>query len=179
MLQTTKKELCSRFEMTDLGRLKYFLGMEIDQDVTSGNVSICQTKFAADILEKFSMENSNPVETPQDRGLKLIKNMFEGGCNHETLMAHIPYLNAFGCLMYLIIETRPDLAAVAGVLSQFDLNLCPTHWQALKRVFRYVQGTKTHGIMFQAKDPKGIEGYSDADWAGNMDTRRSTSGYAS
>ena len=61
--------------MTDLGRLKYFLGMEIDHDSSSGNGSVRQTKFAADILEKFGMENSNPVKTPQDPGLKLTKSM--------------------------------------------------------------------------------------------------------
>ena len=55
-----------------------------------------QTKFAADILEKFGMENSNPVKTPQDPELKLTKTMCEGGCNHEETMAHVPYLNAVG-----------------------------------------------------------------------------------
>ncbi|POM79540.1 Polyprotein, partial [Phytophthora palmivora] len=54
-----------------MGQLKYFLGMEIDQDLTAGKVSVRQTKFAKDILEKFSMEKSNPVKTPQDPGLKL------------------------------------------------------------------------------------------------------------
>ena len=124
------------------------------------------------------MENSNPVKTPQDPGLKLTKNMCEGGCDHEATMAHVPYRNAVGCLMYLMVGTRPDLAAAVGVLSQFASNPCPTHWQALKRVFRYVQGTKTHGIEFQAKEQEGLQGYSDADWAGDVDTRRSTSGYA-
>ena len=178
LLQTTKKALCERFEMIDLGRLKYFLGMEIDQDSISGNVFVCQTKFAADLLEKFGMKNSNPVKTPQDPGLKLVKGMCGGGCNHEETMANIPYRNAVGCLMYLMVGTRPDLAAAVRILSQFASDPCPTHWQALKRVFGYVQGTKTHGIEFQAKDQEGLEGYSDADWAGDMDTRRSTSGYA-
>ena len=63
--------------MADLGWLKYFLDMEIDQDAISGNISVRQTKFAADIPEKFGMETSNPVKTPQDRGLKLIKSMCE------------------------------------------------------------------------------------------------------
>ena len=161
MLLTTKKALCERFEMTDLGRLKYFLGMEIDQDSSSGNGSVRQTKFAADILEKFGMDNSNPVKIPQDPGLKLTKSMCEGGCNHEAIMAHAPYRNTVGCLMYLMVGTRPDLAASVGVLSQFASDPCLTHWQSLKRVFRYVQGTKTHGIEFQAKDQEGLKGYAD------------------
>ena len=127
MLQTTKKALCERFELTDLGRLKYYLGMEIGQDFVSCNASVRQTKFSADILEKFGMENSNPVDTPQDPGLKLTKSICEGGCNHEATMAHVPYRNSIGCLMYLIVGTRPDLAAAVGVLSQFASDPCPTH----------------------------------------------------
>uniref|UniRef100_A0AAV1V1C5 Uncharacterized protein n=1 Tax=Peronospora matthiolae TaxID=2874970 RepID=A0AAV1V1C5_9STRA len=80
--------------------------------------------------------------------------------------------------MYIMVGTRPDLAVAVGVLSQFAADPCPTHWQALKRVFRYVQGTQTHGIEFQATSNDKLQGYSDAYWAGDVETRRSTSGYA-
>ncbi|KAG2758743.1 hypothetical protein Pcac1_g29157 [Phytophthora cactorum] len=86
MLKKTKQALSDRFEMTDMGQLKYFLGMEIEQDVATGKVSVRQTKFANDILEKFNMEKSNPVKTPQDPGLKLTKAMCEGGCKHDETM---------------------------------------------------------------------------------------------
>ncbi|GMF98933.1 unnamed protein product [Phytophthora fragariaefolia] len=69
-----------------MGQLKYFLGMEIEQNVATGKVSVRQTKFANDILEKSNMEKSNPVKTPQDPGLKLIKAMCEGGCKHDETM---------------------------------------------------------------------------------------------
>ena len=123
------------------------------------------------------MDNSNPVKTPQDPGLKLTKSMCEDGCNHSDTMANVPYRSAVGCLMYLMVGTRPDLAAAVGVLSQFAADPCPTHWQALKRVFRYIQGTKTYGIEFTV-DGDALQGYSDADWAGDTESRRSTSGYA-
>ena len=80
--------------------------------------------------------------------------------------------------MYLMVDTRPDLAAAVGVLSQFAADPCPTHWQALKRIFRYIQGTRTHGIEFQTASHDGLQGFSDADWAGDTVSRRSTSGYA-
>ena len=80
--------------------------------------------------------------------------------------------------MYLIVGTRPDLAAAVGVLSQFSADLCPTHWQALKRVFRYIKGTKTHGIESQASGDSTLQGYSGADWAGDIKSKQSTSGYA-
>ena len=178
LLQDIKQALSDRFEMTDMGQLKYFFGMEIEQDFKAGKITIKQSKFAGDILKKFSMNNSNPVKTPQDPGLKLTKGMCEQGCKHHETMASVPYRNAVGCLMYLMVGTRPDLAAAVGMLSQFAADPCPTHWQAFKRVFRYIQGTQTHGIKFQAGSIKGLQGYSDADWAGDVGSRRSTSGYA-
>ena len=76
-----------------------------------------QSKFAKDILEKFGMLNRNSVRSPQDPGLKLSKIMCEGGCKHEETMANVPYRNSVGCLMYLMMGTRPELAAAVGALS--------------------------------------------------------------
>uniref|UniRef100_A0AAV1T0V2 CCHC-type domain-containing protein n=1 Tax=Peronospora matthiolae TaxID=2874970 RepID=A0AAV1T0V2_9STRA len=137
-----------------------------------------KTGQAKDILEKFGMENSNPVKTPQEPGLKLTRSMCADGCKHAETMANVPYRNAIGCLMYLMVGTRPDIAVAVGVLSQFAAEPCPTHWQALKRVFRFIQGTRTYGIEFQATSDDKLQGYSDADWAGDVEARRSTSGYA-
>uniref|UniRef100_A0AAV1U9F8 CCHC-type domain-containing protein n=1 Tax=Peronospora matthiolae TaxID=2874970 RepID=A0AAV1U9F8_9STRA len=137
-----------------------------------------KTGQAKDILEKFGMENSKPVKTPQDPGLKLTRSMCADGCKHAETMANVPYRNAIGCLMYLMVGTRPDIAVAVGVLSQFAAEPCPTHWQALKRVFRFIQGTRTYGIEFQATSDDKLQGYSDADWAGDVEARRSTSGYA-
>uniref|UniRef100_A0AAV1UAD0 Uncharacterized protein n=1 Tax=Peronospora matthiolae TaxID=2874970 RepID=A0AAV1UAD0_9STRA len=160
-----------------MGKLKFFLGIEIERDDLGGTLSLRQNKFAKDILEKFGMLNSNSVRSPRDPGLKLTKAMCEGGCKHEETMASFPYRNAVGCLMYLTVGTRPDLAAAVGVPSQFASEPCPTHWQALKRVFRYVNGTRTHGIEFQASEDDSLQGYSDADWDGDIESRRSTSGF--
>ena len=177
LMAETKRILSERFEMTDLGELKYFLGIEIEQDLNNGLITMRQTKFLKSILAKFGMEESKPVKTPQDPGLKLIKNMCEGGCNHEETMKNVPYRSAVGGIMYLMVATRPDLAAAVGVLSQFASDPCPTHWQALKRVLRYLQATTTHGIQFGHCKIDGLIGYSDADWAGDIESRRSTSGY--
>lgn len=73
-----------------------------------------------------------------------------------------------------MVATRPDLAAAVGVLSQFASDPCPTHWQALKRVLRYLQATSTYGLEFSRDGTAKLTGYSDADWAGDTDSRRST-----
>ena len=127
LMKSTKSALSDRFEMTDLGELKYFLGMEIKQNLAAGEVSLRQSKFAQTILTKFGMQDSKPVKTPQDPGLKLTKNMCEGGCHHDETMAGVPYRSAVGCLMYLMVGTRSDLAAAVGALSQFASNPRPTH----------------------------------------------------
>lgn len=177
LLSTTKQALSERFEMTDLGELKFFLGMEINQDSTKGQVTMRQTKFLKSILLKFGMQDCKPVKTPQDPGSKLTKNICNGGCKHEDTMKNVPYRNAVGGIMYLMVATRPDLAAAVGVLSQFAADPCPTHWQALKRVLRYLNATQTHELVFSRNGASTIQGFSDADWAGDIESRRSTSGY--
>ncbi|CEG49080.1 gag-pol polyprotein [Plasmopara halstedii] len=163
--------------MTDLGELKYLLGMKIGQKQVAGQVTLRQTKFLKSILSKFGMQDSKPVKTPQDTELKLTKNMCEGGCRHEDTMKNVPYRSCIGGIMYLMVATRPDLAAAVGVLSQFAADPCPTHWQALKRVLRYLKATQTYGLQYSSCDQAKLLGYSDADWAGDIESRRSTSGY--
>uniref|UniRef100_A0AAV1U7S1 Reverse transcriptase Ty1/copia-type domain-containing protein n=1 Tax=Peronospora matthiolae TaxID=2874970 RepID=A0AAV1U7S1_9STRA len=148
LLKSTKMALSTRFEMKDLGELNYFLGMEIKNDRKTGMVTVRQTKFLESVLTKFGMDNSKPVKTPQYTGLKLTKNMCDQECKHEDTMCNVPYRSAVGGVMYLMVATRPDLAVAVGSLSQFLFDPCPTHWQALKRVLRYLQATPSHGLKF-------------------------------
>ena len=96
-------------------------------------------------------------------------------------MSHVPYASAVGSLMYAMVCTRPDIAHAVGVLSRFMSNLGKEHWTPVKRVFKYLHGTSDYGLCYQGRTRLervlDIHGFVDADWAGDLDRRRSTSGY--
>ncbi|CDF39895.1 unnamed protein product [Chondrus crispus] len=158
--------------MKDLGKAKVCIGLEIERDRTAKTLSLTQTKYASKVLERFGMSTCNPSLTPLEQG-------------HTTTIStendsetNAPYREAVGSLMYLMVGTRPDLAYGIGKLSQHSANPCESHWAGVKRVMRYVQGTRNLGIVFdnKSKSPE-LFGFSDADWAGCSDSRKSTSGY--
>uniref|UniRef100_A0AAV1UBI8 Polyprotein n=1 Tax=Peronospora matthiolae TaxID=2874970 RepID=A0AAV1UBI8_9STRA len=88
-----------------------------------------------------------------------------------------PFREAVGALMHLTTATRPDTAFAVGYVLRFMKNPQEEHWVAVKRIFRYLQGTKMHGICYKPKAKIDFRGYSDADWAGDLADRKSTSGY--
>jgi hypothetical protein len=92
-------------------------------------------------------------------------------------MKTVPYASAVGSIMYAQVCTRPDLAFVTGMLGRYQSNPGPDHWKAVKKVLRYLQGTKNHMLIFRESDNLEVVGYSDADFAGCVDTKKSTSGY--
>ena len=92
-------------------------------------------------------------------------------------MKNVPYQSAVGSLMYAMLGTRPDISFAVGAVSQYSSNPGELHWRAVKRIFRYLKGTVGHSLEYKRSD-KIVHGYSDADWAGNIDNRRSTTGYA-
>ena len=91
-------------------------------------------------------------------------------------MSKVPYASAVGSLMYAMVWTRPDIAHAVGVVSRFMENPGNEHWQAVKWILRYLRGTSTHALCFGGTDIC-LQGYADADMAGDKDTRRSTTGY--
>jgi len=91
-------------------------------------------------------------------------------------MQHIPYREALGALMFVYQGTRPDIASALTSLGRFTANPGKAHWTALKRVFRYLKGTKNYKLLYSSKGNTNFIGYSDADWAGDVDTRHSITG---
>ena len=167
-LQEFKGEMEKMFEMSDLGEMKYFLGMEIHQ--CSTGIFISQKKYALDLLKKFKMERCKVVSTPLVYNEKLSKE--ECGDKADPTA----YRSLIGRLLYLT-ATRPDLMFTASLLSRFMHSPGQVHFGVAKKVLRYVKGTADYGIWFTPSENGLLQGYCDSDWAGSVDDMKSTSGY--
>ncbi|CAL8157460.1 unnamed protein product [Prunus armeniaca] len=168
MLNEFKLSMMREFEMTDLGELHHFLGIEVNQ--SKKGIFISQESYAKEVLKKFRMENANPISTPCVTGLKLSKDG-EGKLVNSTM-----FQSLVGNLMYLT-ATRPDIMFSVSLVSRFMENPYSNHWEAAKRILRYVKGTVDYGIFYEANIPINLVGYTDSDLAGSVDDCKSTSGY--
>jgi len=172
-----KQALTSKFEMADLGEVSTILGIRVLRDVKSGELTLDQSKYVGQVLKKFGMENAKPVVTPLVVGTKLSKSDCALTKEDREEMKEKPYRSVVGSLMYLMICTRPDLAASIGILSRFLENPGVDHWEAVKRVLRYLQLTKDKCLKFVKHPVMVFDGYVDSDWGGCPDTRKSTGAY--
>ncbi|KAH9768805.1 hypothetical protein KPL71_011738 [Citrus sinensis] len=155
VVEEFKQEMMEIFEMTDLGLMAFFLGMEIKQN--ENEVFICQKKYAREILKKFKLEECKEMSTPMNSKEKLCK---EDG-TEKVDQAY--FRSLIGCLMYLT-ATRPDILNAVSILSRFMHCASEWHLKAAKRVLRYVKGTCNFGIKFTRSKEFKLFGYSDSDW---------------
>lgn len=168
MMKEFKLSMQQEFDMTDLGKMKYFLGIEVSQ--TADGFHVSQAKYALEVLRRFDMEECNPVRTPMVPGSKL--SIDEGGePADETL-----YKQIVGSLMY-ITNTRPDVQYAVSMLSRYMSKPTLMHLQAAKRVLRYLKGTMDFGLWYKKGGTGEVLVYTDSDFAGDIDSRKSTSGY--
>jgi hypothetical protein len=161
-------QLSTEFCMKDLGPLHFFLGIEVN--CFSGGLFLSQQKYARDILSKASMSSCNPIGTPLAQKLKLHS-------KDDSLVNATYFCSLVGTLQYLTL-TRPDLTHAVNLVCQFMHQPGLSHLQAVKRILRYLQGTLHYGIRLLSRSSLNLYGFSDADWAGCPDTRRSTTGYS-
>ena len=175
-ISTLKKDLSKSFDMKDLGPAKQILGMEIARDRKAGKLWLSQEKYIERVLERFNMKHAKPVSTPLASHFKLSKRVCPTTEKEKASMSSIPYSSAVGSLMYAMVCTRPDIAHSVGLVSRYLSNPGKAHWDAVKWIFRYLRGTSKLCLCYGGGKPI-LEGFTDADMAGDVDSRKSTSGY--
>lgn len=174
-----KNELKKRYKLRDLGPVDYILGIKVIRDRSSRKLYLSQRKHIDDILAKFNLAAVRPVSTPLSKAAPLTKEDSPSTAEEIEYMRSVPYLSAVGSLMYLAVGTRPDIAYAVGALSRFNSNPGRAHWKAVQHVFKYLAGTRDQMLCYSAgRDGTTLQVFSDADYAGDVDSARSTSGYA-
>lgn len=161
MILEFKRGMATRLEMSDLGQLSYYLGIEVSQ--LRGSIVLSQERYAG-------MKGCNVVHIPMDTGLKLPKAEDEQDVDEKD------YRRNIGCLRYLI-HTRPDLAYSVRVLSRYMHAPKESHKAALKQVLRYLQRTLSYGLEFGSRSKEGLIGYSDSSYNVDPEDGKSTTGH--
>ena len=167
-IELFKDEMKRSFKMSDLGKLNYYLGIEVKQQ--PGKITMSQAAYAAKLLEKAGMASCNAVQVPMEARLKLSKESSNPPVDPTF------YRSIVGSLRYLV-HTRPDISFAVGYVSRFMANPTTEHLSVVKHLLRYVAGTIHYGLCYSKGDEDiKLKGYSDADMAGDVDDRKSTSG---
>lgn len=176
-MEPLKAKLEAQYEMTDLGELHFCLGVEFARDRGARTITMCQATYVEEVLKRFGMEECKPIATPLDIKVKLEKLTNEEYDKEASKMEDVPYKSAVGSLMYAMVATRPDLAFAISTVSQHMAKPGWSHWMAVKRIMRYLKGSK-HLRLRLGGHHITLVGYCNADWAGDGNGRKSTTGYA-
>ncbi|BFG35668.1 hypothetical protein CerSpe_219420 [Prunus speciosa] len=168
MFDEFKNSMMIEFDISNLGLMHYFLGIEVNQ--YPAGIFLSQKKYVQEVLDRFHMKDCNPVGTPTSSDLKLAKNL-DGRKVDPTL-----YKQIVKSFMYLT-STKPDIMHDVSLISHFMENPTELNLTAAKRIFRYLKGTVDFGVFYKKEAKSGWFGFTDSDYAGDQDDQRSTSGY--
>ncbi|XP_017441205.1 uncharacterized mitochondrial protein AtMg00810-like [Vigna angularis] len=167
-IESIKAHLDHEFSIKNLGKLRYFLGLEISRSFTG--IVVNQRKYALELLKENDMLAAKPISTPMEPSTKFISS------SGNPLSDPQPYRRLVGQLMYLT-TTRPDLAFVTQQLSQYVSQPMDTHHSAAMRVLRYIKGSPAKGLHFPANSSLMPSNFADSDWGSCIETRKSVTGY--
>ncbi|KAK6124639.1 hypothetical protein DH2020_041627 [Rehmannia glutinosa] len=167
LVQKFSKLMQGEFEMSMMGELNFFLGLQIKQ--CQEGIYISQSKYTKELLKKFGIEEGRTVSTPMATNVKIDKDE-KGKPVDES-----KYRGMIASLLYLT-ASRPDILHVVCLCARFQSNAKESHMSVVKRIFRYLKGTIQYGLFYPKNENFSLKGYSDSDYAGNIDDRKTTSG---
>ena len=176
-LQKAANCLKFEFEMKDLGRTRFCLGLQIEH--LKDGIFMHQSTYISKILKRFYMDKAHPLSTLMVvRSLETIKDPFRPKGNDEELLCpEVPYLSAIGALMYLASHTRPNISFVVNLLARYSSSPTRRHWTGVKQIFRYLRGTMDMGLYYSLSSKSGLVGYADAGFLSDPHNGRSKTGY--
>jgi hypothetical protein len=165
-----KVQLQQKYKMKDLGTAQRFLGIEIN--CTNGITIIHHKDYINTVLERFAMKNARTTSNPMDPDIDLSNFT----CQDKTADKD-QYMSLIGSLMYIALATRPDIAYVVTALSRYNASALQMHPAAAKSVLRYLKMTIEFELHLRDNRQSTLEGFTDSDWAGSKDKRKSMGGY--
>jgi len=154
---------------------EYFVGLQIIRDRQKRQLFLSQQQYIRDMLIRFNMAGCHPRSAPADSHTRLTSSMSPKDIIEKQRMEKIPYRELIGRLSYAANCTRPDISYSVNQLAQFCNNPGKAHWEAAKRVLSYLAGTVSHGLLFSSGSK--LIGYTDSDFTGDTDIRKSTTGF--
>jgi len=171
LISQLKEEMKERFEIHDLGEALLYLGMSIEREQEKRFILLGQSHYVQTVLERFKMHESNPVSTPVDPKICLVKRSDIDEPYDQAL-----YQSMLGSVMYLMTGTRPDISYTVEVLSRFGHDPSKQHMAAMIRLLRYLKGSKDWKLCIGGASSQ-LKVYGDADYTGCRDDFKSTSGF--
>jgi hypothetical protein len=179
-------EFKKTFKITELGEIHWLLGTKIE--MTEEGCLLSQEKYIRDLLKKYGMQDCRSVKTPivvtkpqeQKKDSQDTDEQDEAQEEQEVLLdtdGACQYRSLTGSLIYAAVMTRPDITFAVNKLAQKMSKPTDKDWMAAKRVLRYLKGRESLGIYYSKNGNRSVEAYSDSDWAGDVESRKSTTGY--
>ena len=177
-LTKTAEYLKKEFEMKDLGKTKFCIGLQIEH--FPNGVLVHQSTYIKKILKRFNMDKTHQLSSPMVVRSLDVKNDPFRPCEkgEELLGPEVPYLSAIGALMYLANCTRPDIAFSVNLLARYSSAPTRRHWKGIQHILRYLSGTTDMGLFYSNKSKEKLLGYADAGYLSDPHKARSQTGYA-
>ena len=148
VMSLVKVWLLSQFDMKDLGETNFILGIKLWRDRKNRMLGLLQAGYIDKVLKRFSMQNSKKGLLPFRHRVPLSNDQRPKTLMEENMMRQVPYASAMGSLMYVMLCTRPDICYLVDMVSRYQSNPRPKHWQAVKHILKYLQRMRNYMLVY-------------------------------